>query len=302
MNRIPVYELRSGLITLFLVGLLGTPATVQGRQDFEQVQIQTTKHSDNFYTLDGQGGRIGALVGPDGVFLVDTQFAPLTGKIVAAVGSISNTPIRFAINTHVHRDHTGGNANLAEMGVTLLARDQLRARLAATTGDNAPPASALSTITYDGPVTFHMNGETIHLIPIQAAHTDGDTLVYFENNDVLMTGDYFRMNGYPNIDLNNGGSMEGMLAGLGLTLGMAGPNTKVIPGHGDIVSRSELQAHRDVMLGVRVRVAELIARGMTLDQVIAARPTAGFDSQVQGTEGTSERFVRQLYAELGGAG
>jgi cyclase len=298
VNKNTISLLSWGLALLLLTSIAVNLGAQGG--DLSQVQIQATRHSENFYTLDGQGGRIGALVGVDGVFLVDTQFAPLTERIVAAIREISDSPIRFAVNTHVHGDHTGGNANLANMGVTLLARDQLRTRMAQATGDNAPPPAALSRITYDGPVTFHMNGETVHLIPVRSAHTDGDTLVYFENNDVLMTGDYFRTNGYPNIDLNNGGSVEGMLQGLGQTLGMAGPNTKVIPGHGPIVDREALQEHRDMMLEVRDRVSELLSGGMTLDQLLAARPTESFDSQVANAEGTAERFVRQLYAALGG--
>ena len=191
MNITTMRYLRLGLLVLCPFGM-SLSGQAQGA-DFSQVEIQTTRHSDNFYTFDGQGGRIGALVGPDGVFLVDTQFAPLTEKIVAAVTEISDAPIRFAVNTHLHGDHTGGNANLANLGVTLMARDQLRQRMAGTTGNNAPPPEALSTLTYDGRVTLHMNGETIHLIPILSAHTDGDTLIYFENNDALMAGDYFRI-------------------------------------------------------------------------------------------------------------
>ncbi len=298
MKTTAIRHVRVGLLILALFGMSQT-GRAQGA-DFSQVEIRMTRHSENFYTLDGQGGRVGALVGPDGVFLVDTQFAPLTEKIVAAIAEISDAPIRFAVNTHLHRDHTGGNANLANLGVTLMARDQLRQRMAETTGDNAPPPDALSILTYDGPVTLHMNGERVHLIPIRSAHTDGDTLIYFENNDALMAGDYYRTNGYPNIDLNNGGSLDGMLAGLGQTLSMAGPQTKVIPGHGPIVDRDGVQAHRDMLLEVRDAVAELVARGMTIEQVLAARPTSAFDRDMPNAAGSSERFVRQLFSELGG--
>src|SRR5215475_7021734 len=179
---------------LFLLALLAVAvsATAQNAQDFSKVEIKTTKISDKFYTLEGQGGMIGALVGPDGVFLVDTQFAPLTEKIVAAVKQISTSPIRFVVNTHVHGDHTGGNENLGKMGITIFSRDQLRARLARPAGNASPaPAPALPVVTYDGPLTLHMNGEDIQLIPIRNAHTDGDTLVRFPGPDILMTGDYF---------------------------------------------------------------------------------------------------------------
>ncbi len=183
--------------------------------DMSQVQIKTTKISNNFYTLEGQGGMIGVLAGPDGVLMVDTQFAPLTDKIVAAIRQISTQPIRFVINTHVHGDHTGGNENLAKLGATIMSRDELRWRLAHPNpgANGAPgtpaPAAALPKITYDGPVTFHMNGEEVEAIPVRRAHTDGDTLVHFVNNDVLMTGDFYRSAGFPNIDRANGGSLDG---------------------------------------------------------------------------------------------
>src|SRR5881296_116715 len=207
--------------------LIAGSVLAQNQQDFSKVEIKTTKLNDKFYTLEGQGGTIGALVGPDGVFLVDTQFAPLTEKIVAAVKKISSSPIKFVVNTHVHGDHTGGNENFGKMGAVIFSRDQLRARLARPTGNAQPaPAAALPLVTYDGPVTIHMNGEDVQLIPIRSAHTDGDTLVRFPGLDILMTGDYYRSVGYPNIDRNNGGTLSGMVEGLGRTIGLAGPNTK----------------------------------------------------------------------------
>src|SRR6266850_253402 len=241
--------------------------------DFSKVEIKTTKIADNFYTLEGQGGTIGVLAGPDGVFLVDTQFAPLTGKIVAAVKQISPNPIRFIVNTHVHGDHTGGNENLGKMGAVIFSRDQLRARLANPGGTAQPaPAAALPVVTYDGPVTIHMNGEDVQLIPIRAAHTDGDTLVRFPGLDVLMTGDYYRSLGYANIDRANGGSLNGMIEGLGTTIGLAGPNTKIIPGHGATVDRAAVIAHRDMILAVRDRVAQMVKQGKTAQEIIAAKP------------------------------
>ena len=271
------------------------------QQDFSKVEIKTTKITDKFYTLEGQGGMIGALVGPDGVFLVDTQFAPLTERIAAAVKKISSSPIKFIVNTHVHGDHTGGNENFAKLGAVIFSRDQLRARLARPSGTAAPaPQAALPMITYDGPVTIHMNGEDVQLIPIRSAHTDGDTLVRFPGLDILMTGDYYRSVGYPNIDRANGGTLNGMLEGLGRTIGMAGPNTKIIPGHGPTVDRAAVTAHRDIILAVRDRVAEMVKQGKTAQEIIAAKPTAAYDSKVEQAAMTSERFINQLYAELGG--
>jgi cyclase len=294
------------ILLVVLAALFGMAALTyaQAPPDFSKVEIKTTKVADNFYTLEGQGGTIGVLAGPDGVFLVDTQFAPLTGKIVAAVKQISPNPIRFVVNTHVHPDHTGGNENLGKMGAVIFAREELRGRLmnpaTAVNGTTPPPApaAALPVVTYRGRVTFHMDGEEVELIPIPRAHTDGDTLVYFHNANVLMTGDFYRSIGYPNIDRVNGGSLNGMIEGLGVVIGMAGPNTKIIPGHGPSVDRAAVMAHRDMILGVRDRVEQLVKQGKTPEEVVAAHPTSDFDAKVPPVQGSTDRFVGQLYAEL----
>jgi glyoxylase-like metal-dependent hydrolase (beta-lactamase superfamily II) len=288
------------LVTLALAAMAAA-ANAQNQPDFSKVEIKTTKITDKFYTLEGQGGMIGILTGPDGVFMVDTQFAPLSDKIAAAVKKVSDKPIRFIVNTHVHPDHTGGNENFAKMGAVLLSRDQLRARLIRPAGNAAAaPAGALPMVSYDGPVTFHMNGENIQLIPMPPAHTDGDTLVRFPGPDVLMTGDFYRSVGYPNIDRANGGTLNGMLDALGRVIGLAGPNTKIIPGHGPTVDRTAVMAHRDMIIAVRNRVAPMVRQGKTAQEIIASKPTAEYDAKIEQAAMTSERFVNQLYAELGG--
>jgi cyclase len=290
---------------LALVTLCAVPAVrAQGQQDFSQVQIKTTKLANNFYTLDGQGGTIGVLTGPDGVFMVDAQFAPLSEKIMAAIKQISDGRIRFLVNTHVHGDHTGGNENFGKAGVTILARENLRMRLEKPNpgangqpGVPTPPAG-LPLITYDSPMTIRMNGEEVRLIPAPKAHTDGDTFVKFVNADVIMTGDFYRSIQFPNIDRANGGSLPGLVDALNAVIANAGPNTKIVPGHGPVVDRAAVTAHRDMVVAVRDKVNVLVREGKTQEQVVAAKPTADFDAKVQQPGTTGDRFVGQLYAEL----
>ena len=292
-------RLRLLAATALVIGL-ATAAGAQQQQDFSAVQIKATKLADNFYTLEGQGGMIGALVGPDGVFMVDSQFAPLTEKIVAAIKQISDRPIKFLVNTHQHPDHTGGNENFAKLGVTVISRDELRGRLAATTGRGAVPPAALPMLTYKGAITLHMNGEEVRLIPVPAAHTDGDTMIHFVKANVLMPGDFYRSVQYPNIDRANGGSLKGMIDGFNTIIEIANPTTKIVPGHGGVVDEKAVAEHRDMAIALRDRVAALIKKGQTQEQIIASKPTADYDAKVPQPGTTADRFIGQLYAELGG--
>ena len=282
------------LCALVLVTTLIFAAPTAFGQRGGPVEVITTQLDDNLYYLQGQGGQIGVLAGDDGILMVDTQFPQVTEQIVAAIREISSEPIKFVLNTHEHGDHSGGNSNLAALGATIMTRSELRAALAAS----ANPPAALPMVTYDGPVTFHMNGEIARAIPVPLAHTSGDTMVHFENADVLMTGDFYRAEGYPNIAIQNGGTLEGMLAGLGLVIGNSGPDTRILPGHGPIVSRDEVREHRDMMLVLADQVQELVDQGMTEDQIVAAGLTDAFDSSVRNPGTTNERFIRQLVQEL----
>jgi glyoxylase-like metal-dependent hydrolase (beta-lactamase superfamily II) len=282
----------------------GIGAYAQNAPDFSKVEIKANKVTDKFYTLDGQGGTIGVLFGPDGVFMVDTQFAPLSDKISAAIKRLTPQPIKFVVNTHVHGDHTGGDENFGKMGAVIISREELRYRLAHPnpnangTPGTPTPAVGLPKMTYRDVLTMRMNGEEIQMIAIPRAHTDGDTLVYFPGLDVIMTGDFFRSIQYPNVDRANGGSLQGLIDGLGVVIGHAGPNTKIIPGHGPTVDRGAVIAHRDLALAVRDRVAKLVDQGQTEDQVVAAKVTADLDSKVKEVGMTGDRFVRQVYQEL----
>jgi cyclase len=277
----------------------------QAPPDFSKVEIRTTQLAPDFWTLEGQGGTISVLAGPEGILLVDSQFAPLTDKLVAAIRRVSDKPIRFLVDTHVHPDHTGGNENFAKLGATIFARDQLRYRLEhpAPRPDGTPgrpaPALALPVVTYNASLSIHIDGEDVRLLPVVAAHTDGDTIISFPDHDILAVGDVFRSVGYPFVDLSSGGSLAGVLEGLSEIVDRAGPATKIIPGHGPIVDRNAVLAQRDLILAVRGQVQKLVDQGKTLDQVIAARPTSDIDARVPGaTPQTADRFVRWVYTEV----
>jgi len=267
--------------------------------DAEKTDAGAILDKDSLYSVTN------SLAGPDGVFMVDAQFAPLGEKIVAAIKQISDGRIRFLVNTHVHGDHTGGNEHIAKQGAAILARENLRARLLKPApqangqpGTPAPPL-ALPVLAYDAPMVVHMNGEDVQLVPVPVAHTDGDTMVYFPNANVIMTGDFYRSTGYPNIDRANGGTMNGMLAGFDAIIKTGRADTKIIPGHGATVDKAAVAAHKAMMEGVRDKVAALVRQNKTQEEVVAAKPAAEFDGKVTGaTPMTADRFVGQLYQEL----
>jgi len=297
--------IRHSYLALAALAATAAFAQAQGQPDFSKVEIKTTKLADNFYTLEGQGGTIGVLTGADGVFMVDSEFAPLSGKIAAAIKQISGgEPIKFMINTHVHGDHTGGNENFGKMGVTIISRPELRHRLAhPNPGANGQPGTptphaGLPLLTYNGNLTFNMDGEEVHVIAIPRAHTDGDSIIQFVNADVIMTGDFYRSVQFPNIDRANGGSLRGLEDGLARVIALCGPNTRVVPGHGAVVDRAAVMAHRDIVLAVHKKVEDLVKQGKTMEEVVAAKPAAEFASKIKEVGTTEDRFVGQTYAEL----
>lgn len=282
---------------------------------FDGVELSIEHVAGNVYMVQrpGGGGNIGVLIGPEGVLLVDSLFAPLSDKLVAAVKEVSDSEIRFLINTHIHGDHVGGNENLAEMGVLIFAHDNTRLRFLEERSRfprrggsfmPQPPEAGRPVVTYNDTISFHLNGEEVRAFLAPPSHTDGDTFVYFPNADVLHLGDVFRTTSYPIIDLYNGGTLRGTIAALDQAIEMAGPDTKVIPGHGlSIVGRKEMQEFLAMILDVRDQVLVMITDGMKLDEVMAARPTAAYDAQWGQEAGwTADDFVPIVYYQLGGSG
>lgn len=268
-------------------------AAAYGQQDFSAVQIVPHHVAGTVYYLEGQGGNIGLSIGEDGVVMIDDQFAPLTDRIVAAIRQLNSGEIRFLINTHVHGDHTGGNENMGKLGVAILARDEVRVRLQAQS-----PAAALPVLTYSEAITIHLNGEEVHAFPVPPAHTDGDSYIHFRSSDVIHAGDVFRTTAFPVIDTNNGGTLDGTLQALGILIGTAGADTKIVPGHGGVSGRADVIGFRDMVQDVQTRVAAMVAQGMTYAQVAAANPTAAYNDRY----GDPDRFLRAVYTELGGTG
>ena len=303
----------SALAAAFSLAVVGF-GQGQGNR-FEGVELSIEPVAGNVYMIQrpGGGGNVGVFVGPDGVLLVDSLFAPLSDKLVDAVRQVTSGEIRFLVNTHIHGDHIGGNAPLAAQGVLIFAHDNTRLRFLAEETriprqggrfGPPPPAAARPVVTYNDEISFHLNGEDIRAFLAPPAHTDGDTFVYFPVSDVLHLGDVFRTTSYPIIDRYNGGTLAGTIAALELALEIAGPETKVIPGHGvNVVGRDEIREFLDMILDVRGTVLELIEQQQNLEGVLRARPTEAYDATWGQDAGwAADDVVPIIYSELGGSG
>jgi cyclase len=295
--------------------------------DYSKAEVHILPVQGNIYMLVGAGGNITLQAGSDGVLLVDTGVAPMSDKVLAAVRSISDKPIRYIINTHFHPDHTGGNETVAKAGstiaggnvvgdigasagnqATVIAFQAVLDRMSAPTGKQAPtPERAWPTETYTTPERkMFFDGEGIEILHIPAAHTDGDSMVFFRRSDVISAGDIFVTNRYPIIDLEHGGNVQGVIAGLNKIIEIAIPadeqegGTMVIPGHGRLCDIADVVFYQEMVTIVRDRVQDMINKGMTLEQVKAARPTRDYDPRYGATSGiwTTDMFVEAVYKSL----
>jgi glyoxylase-like metal-dependent hydrolase (beta-lactamase superfamily II) len=292
-----------GGAALVALALLG--ATAGAAQQAPAVEIRTTELTPHLYALAGRGGTIGLSIGEDGVLLVDDQYAPLTESILAAIGELTDQPVRFVLNTHWHGDHTGGNENLGRAGALIVAHENVRARMstdqfleAIQRAIPASPAAALPVITFSDAVTFYWNDEEIHAYHVEPAHTDGDSVVVFRKADVVHAGDIFWNSGYPLIDLSSGGSIDGMIRVVRDLLATTGPATRFIPGHGAVGDRADVAAYLRMLETTRATIAEMIANGASLEEVQAAKPTAPFDTARGTAFYSKEQYVSFVYDSI----
>jgi cyclase len=298
-------------ITLTMLAVLSLAALLVAQdQDFSKVQIKVTKVSGNIYMLEGAGGNIAASVGEDGIVIVDDQYAPLAEKIAAALKGIGATdkPVRFVINTHYHGDHTGGNAPFAAKGSTVIAQDNVRKRLetggkagigtAMSMDQKAAPKDALPVITFDQNVTVHLNGEDIRALHFPGGHTDGDAIVFFPKANVVHMGDDFVRYGYPFIDVNAGGSVQGMIAACDKVASLLPDDVKVIPGHGQISNLGDVRDYSVMLKETSATIQAAINRGMTVEQMKKEKLLAPWDAKYSGKFINSDLFIETLYNSL----
>ncbi len=286
----------------FAIALLLSAAAwpASAHQAQEEVQVRVERVAPGVAVLFGRGGNIGLSYGADGNVLIDDQYAPLTERILAAVRSVDPDPVRFVINTHWHGDHTGGNENLGRQGAVIVAHDNVRRRMSIEqmlrgTPVPASPAGALPVVTFAEGLNFHLNGDEIRVLHVEHAHTDGDAVVFWSRANVLHMGDTFFNGMLPFIDLESGGSVDGVLAALGRALEIANEDTVIVPGHGPVARRAELVRYRDTIAGLRDRVRAEIRRGRSLDQIKALRLA---DAHGRASDFISpDAFIETLYRD-----
>lgn len=295
--------MRSSLFALAVASALITTTPATAQREFDAVTIRTEQLAPGLAVLFGSGGNIAVSHGADGTVVVDDQFAELTARIQAAIAALGAPPAKFLINTHWHGDHSGGNANFSRSGAIIMAQDHVRDRMStdqSRDGEVTPPspAAALPVITWHDGITVHLNGQAIRTIHMPHAHTDGDSIVWFREANVVHMGDLFLHRvSLPYIDLGSGGNALGVLAAVERVLGMTNETTRFIPGHGPVASRADLTAYRDMLKTVIERVRAERAAGKTLEQIVAMKPAAAFEPDPPGFI-NGDSFVTFVYRSL----
>ena len=296
-------KIKKSFISILVIGLLGVSISTAAAQ--EEVTIKTVKVRDGIYMLVGSGGNIGLFIGEDGTFLIDDQFAPLTPKHLDAIKAVGGEHPKFLINTHYHADHTGGNENLGKAGTVIFSHDQVRERLTVETVSKAfnmttppLPKDALPIVTYSTDITFHINDDTLHAFHVSRAHTDGDSVIHFRSANVIHAGDILFNGFYPFIDVDNGGSLKGMIQGADEILALVNGETRIIPGHGPLGNKAQLQAFRDMLATAYKRLNRLKKKGLSAEEAVGEKPLADLEERWGKGMFTGDKWVGLVYNGL----
>jgi len=271
--------------TIFALMIL-SPLGAMSQQNFDTVKIRPVKLTESLYMLKGSGGNIGVLIGKDGTLMVDDQFAPLSNKINGAIKTLDPGEIRFLVNTHIHGDHSGGNENFRHMGVTVVAHNNVRSRMQKESvnrqGQTQQPraADAWPMVTFEDRLNFHLNDEDIELIHLNPGHTDGDVIIHFVKANVYHTGDSFVRYGYPYIDGSNGGSFTGFIGNLDKILSLLDDNSRVMPGHGEVATKADVNKLREQLADIRDQVSAALKKGKKPEELPALGITDKYDAEL----------------------
>ena len=294
--------MRSLLFTALLLATLGNTYAQEKKVEFTTFQL-----SDTVYMLEGRGGNVGISTGADGLFIIDDQVEPVTVPLLEAIRKVSNKPIRFVINTHYHADHTGGNETVGKAGTLIISHDAVRKRMnteqVSIFMKKTTPAyakDALPVVTFNDRISLHLNGETATVYHVAHGHTDGDSIVHFPASNVIHMGDMFFNTLYPYVDLDAGGSIQGMVQAADLALSLADETTRIIPGHGPLGMTEDLRFYRDYLIKASANIQTLIDEGNNLQQIIAAKPTAEWDESLGKAWISPAQFVVFIYNSLEG--
>jgi glyoxylase-like metal-dependent hydrolase (beta-lactamase superfamily II) len=295
--------------SLFLAVLLAASLATSGSVSAQEnkVEFSTFQLSDTIYMLRGRGGNVGISSGEDGLYIIDDQVQPVTSQLLQAIGKISDKPIRFVINTHYHADHTGGNETIGKSGALIIAHDNIHKRMTTEQvsifmKNTTPPYAkdALPVLTFNDQISLHFNGETATVYHVAHGHTDGDSIIHFPASNVIHMGDMYFNTLYPYVDLDAGGSIQGMVHAADLALSLADDATRIIPGHGPLAVTEDLRTYRDYLIKASSNVQALIDENLNLQQIIAARPTAEWDEELGKTWIKPAQFVTFIYNSLKG--
>lgn len=269
-----------------LLALLLVPCTLLAQPNWDTVKIRPLKLADNLYMMTGSGGNMALLTGSEGNLLIDDQYAPLSDKIKAAIADLDPWPVRIVINTHLHGDHSGGNENFRKVGATLMAHDNVRARMMKESvnrqGNTVPPRDkeAWPMVTFDKRLNVHLNGEDLELIHLDKGHTDGDVVIFFRKANVLHTGDAFVRYGYPFIDVGSGGGFGPFIHQLDLIYNLANDETRIIPGHGALATRADVKALREKLEDIGNKVKAAMKKGTKVEDIPGLGITDKYEAEL----------------------